>query len=60
MMREIDEALRGLIGRYATLPDDVELAFDAPTKDWAAKRNVPTLDLYLYDIRRDMERDAAG
>ena len=60
MMREIDEALRELLDEHADLPADVELVFDAPTKDWAAKRSAPTLDLYLYDIRRDLERDIAG
>jgi len=60
MIQEIDRALRGLLDRDASLPDDVAVVFDAPTKDWAAKRSVPTLDLYLYDIRRDLERDTAG
>jgi len=60
MMQEIDAAVRQLLERHAELPSDVEISFDAPTRDWAAKRNAPTLDLYLYDIRRDMERDIAG
>src|SRR5262249_17263291 len=35
---------------------DVDVAFDAPTKDWSSRRNAPTVDLYLYDIREDLQR----
>jgi hypothetical protein len=38
----------------------VEIAFDAPTKDWASRRNAPTLDVYLYDIREDLKWRAYG
>lgn len=31
---------------------DVEVAFEAPTRDWAAGRSAPTLDVFLYDVRR--------
>lgn len=52
MIYEVDEALRSLVRR--DLPgSDVEVVFDAPTKDWAARRNTPTVDIYLYDIRED-------
>src|SRR5205823_455041 len=34
----------------------VDVSFDAPTKDWSARRNTPTVDLYLYDIREDLVR----
>ena len=36
------------------------MVFDAPTKDWAGRRNAPTVDVYLYDIREDMRRRARG
>src|SRR4051794_39045355 len=39
---------------------DVEIAFDAPTKDWASRRNAPTIDVYLYDIREDLRRREVG
>src|SRR4029077_4806764 len=39
---------------------DVEVAFDAPTKDWASRRNAPTIDVYLYDIREDLRRREIG
>jgi hypothetical protein len=34
----------------------VDLVFDAPTKDWVARRSGPAVDLYLYDIREDLAR----
>lgn len=56
MIEDIDESLRALVRREALNGADVEVAFDAPTKEWSARRNTPTLDLYLYDIREDMVR----
>ena len=39
---------------------EVDVVFDAPTKDWAARRNAPTVNLYLYDIREDLRRRERG
>jgi Pvc16 N-terminal domain len=60
MIEEIDETLRELVKREALNGSQVDIAFDAPTKDWAARRNAPAVNLYLYDIREDLSRrDAA-
>jgi len=34
--------------------------FDAPTREWAGRRNSPTIDVYLYDIREDLRRRDRG
>ena len=60
MIHEVDSALRGLIERDAIGGSQVEVVFDAPTKDWASRRNAPTIDVYLYDIREDMRRRERG
>lgn len=60
VIHEVDHALRTLIEREALAGTDVEVAFDAPTKDWAARRTVPTVDVYLYDIREDLRRRERG
>lgn len=60
MIPEVDVALRGLIEREAAAGTEVEVVFDAPTKDWAGRRNVPTIDVYLYDIREDLRRRERG
>ncbi len=56
MIQDVDETLRALVRRDALNGGDVDIAFDAPTRDWSARRNTPTLDLYLYDIREDLVR----
>ena len=60
MIHEVDQALRTLIRQEAIGDTDVEVVFDAPTKDWASRRNAPTIDVYLYDIREDMRRRERG
>lgn len=60
MIHEVDEALRALIRDEALRGTDIEVAFEAPTKDWAARRNAPTVNLYLYDIREDLRRKSRG
>jgi hypothetical protein len=57
---EVDHALRTLIEREAIDPSEVEVEFDAPTKEWASRRNAPTIDVYLYDIREDLRRRERG
>jgi hypothetical protein len=60
MIHEVDEALRSLIRGEALRGSDVEVVFEAPTKDWAARRNAPTVNLYLYDLREDVKRRTKG
>lgn len=56
MIQDLDESLRALVRRDALNGAAVEISFEAPTKDWAARRNTPTVDLYLHDIREDTSR----
>ena len=56
MIQDVDESLRALVKKDALNGSKAEVAFDAPTKDWASRRNTPTVDLYLYDIREDLEQ----
>ncbi|MFF5894475.1 DUF4255 domain-containing protein [Streptomyces argenteolus] len=60
MIHEVDDILRGLLVRGAFAGSDVEVTFDAPTREWAARRNGPTIDAYLYDIREDTKRRQRG
>jgi Pvc16 N-terminal domain len=55
VIHEVDEALRRLVERELD-GSGVEISFEAPTRDWAARRSAPTVDLYLYDIREDRLR----
>jgi len=59
VIHEVDEALRNVIKQDALRGTDVEVVFDAPTRDWSSRRNAPTIDIYLYDIREDVRRRTA-
>jgi hypothetical protein len=59
VIHEVDSALRALVEREIGTRD-VEVVFDAPTRDWAGRRNSPTIDVYLYDIREDLRRRERG
>lgn len=60
MIHEVDEALRRLVREESLNGSPVEVSLDAPNKDWAARRNAPTVNLYLYDIREDLRRRQRG
>jgi hypothetical protein len=50
---DLDEALRSLLRRELRRHgfEGVEIAFDAPSKEWSGKLTSPTVDLFLYDLR---------
>jgi hypothetical protein len=60
MINEVDEALRNLVRAEVVSGADVEVLFEAPTREWASRRNTPTVDLFLYDIREDVRRRQFG
>jgi len=56
MIQDVDESLRALVKKDALNGSKADIAFDAPNKEWSSRRNTPTVDLYLYDIREDLEQ----
>jgi len=56
VIHDVDQLLERLVRREALNGAAVDLVFDAPTKDWVARRSGPCVDLYLYDIREDLGR----
>jgi hypothetical protein len=56
VIHEVDDALRKLVLRDAVNGSGVDVSFEAPTKEWAARRNAPTISVYLYDVREDLAR----
>jgi len=60
VIHEVDDAVRQILRAEALPGTKVEIALDAPTKDWAARRNAPTVNMYLYDIREDLRRRQRG
>jgi hypothetical protein len=62
MLADLDAALRRLL--EAELADHgfdgVRVSFEAPTNQWAAGLTVPTVDLFLYDLREAAEVPVSG
>ncbi|HYO43129.1 MAG TPA: DUF4255 domain-containing protein [Candidatus Limnocylindrales bacterium] len=56
MIHDVDQLLEKVVRRDALNGSSVDLVFDAPTKDWVARRSGPCVNLYLYDIREDLGR----
>jgi len=56
MIDDLDEALRDLLVRELPIRDnEVDITFDQPKRDWAARLSRPTLNLYLYDLRENVK-----
>ncbi|MDQ0788170.1 hypothetical protein QFZ64_003667 [Streptomyces sp. B3I8] len=60
VIHEVDEVLKDLLSGGALAGSGVDITLDAPTRDWAARRNAPTVNAYLYDIREDVSRRHRG
>jgi hypothetical protein len=57
----IDVALEAWL--RATVPlgaTDVDVSFEAPDKEWSAKLTRPTVNVFLWDIRRSSKHERAG
>ena len=56
MFADLDESLRQLLIQRGNLNSgEIDIAFEQPTRDWAAGISKPTVNLYLYDIRECKE-----
>ncbi|MFJ7906464.1 Pvc16 family protein [Kitasatospora sp. NPDC096204] len=60
MIHEVDEALRQLLAETGLPERGIEVVFDAPTRDFAARRNAPTVSVFLYGLREDAGRRQTG
>jgi hypothetical protein len=58
VIQDIDETLKALLVREVPLDlADIAVTFEMPTHEWSSKLdpNHPTINLYLYDIRENVE-----
>ena len=54
MIDSVDEALRQLLIREIPVRNgEVDIVFDQPKREWSARLNRPTLNLFLYDIHEN-------
>ena len=61
MLDLVDESLEAFFRASVPLSaTDVDVSFDAPDRDWSAKLTRPTVNVFLWDIRRSATRSRAG
>ncbi len=54
MIDDLDEALRDLLTRDLPISsNEVDIAFDQPTREWASRLSRPTLNLFMHDVREN-------
>lgn len=61
MLELVDASLEAML--RATVPlsaTDVDVAFDAPSREWSGKLNRPTVNLFLWDIKRTTDHARSG
>src|SRR4029079_14647924 len=58
MLADLDETLRVLLKREPARHgfDGVDIAFDAPAREWSSQLSSPTVNLFLYDLREPAEK----
>jgi hypothetical protein len=57
MLDALDETIKSVLRELGGLDsDEVDIAFEAPDREWAARVGKPTVNCYLYDIRENLER----
>ena len=62
MLADLDETLRtmlkGELERHGF--EGIEIAFDAPTREWSGQLSSPALNLFLYDMRESEDDRPSG
>lgn len=58
MLADLDETLRTLLKAELEAQgfDGVEVAFDAPSRDWSSQLSQPTVSMFLYDVREAADK----
>lgn len=61
MINEVDETIRQLLIKEGGFdPNEVDVSFEIPTREWAGSISKPTLNCYLFDLRENAERRQQG
>lgn len=56
MIDDLDETIRQLlIDEMAIAAGEIDIAFDQPRREWSARLSRPTINLFLYDIRENVQ-----
>jgi Pvc16 N-terminal domain len=60
MLHDVDQTLENFLRGRCGISNDIEVSFDAPTRDWSSRRNTPTINFFLYDLRESLDRRQAA
>lgn len=56
MIDDLDETIRQLlIEEMVIATGEIDIAFDQPKREWSARLSRPTINLFLYDIRENVQ-----
>jgi hypothetical protein len=62
MLADLDETLEGMLkdelGRHGF--EGIEIAFEAPTREWSGQLSAPAVNLFLYDMRESEDDRPSG
>lgn len=61
MLQQLDEGLEAFLRETVPLGrSEVDVSFEAPDKEWGAGITKPTVNLFLWDIRRSLDEAESG
>ncbi|WP_328667223.1 DUF4255 domain-containing protein [Streptomyces sp. NBC_00322] len=60
LVQQVDETLRAELMRGPLRGTNIQLSFDTPDADWAARRSGPCVNLFLYGVEEDTSRSQSG
>ena len=56
MINDLDESIKQLLIKKGALNSiEVNISFEAPSRDWATSQSKPAINIYLYDIHENHE-----
>jgi hypothetical protein len=61
VLEHVDDSLEALLRAAVPLSaTDVDVSFEAPDREWSAKLTRPTVNIFLWDIRRSTAHASSG
>ena len=62
MLADLDETVRGLLKEQLGMHgfEGIEIAFEAPTREWSGQLSAPAVNMFLYDMRESEEDRPSG
>src|SRR5689334_15287779 len=56
MVNVVHEAVTKLLYQHGSIPADVDVRYDTPSKEWVDSLTRPTIDLFFFDIQENREK----